>query len=441
MTVSFPAAAIGARDFFPQSEMPAAVRERLMNKILGRVRITDPAFDDYFQRISIELAPEDNYLITTANIDQVNAFAYFGGCIVIMKGIWKLASNEDGFVGIVAHEMAHVKQDHFRRTKEVQETITAITIPLLIAGLLSDSSEVRNAVVSGSAGIITGQLYAHSRELEHEADVLGLEMMANSGHNGQYLAELLGKLSGGGAEYVSTHPAPLRRAAYIKDRLLSSPIRGEKNSLDFLLLKEKLSLSGVPEDEKNTKQRMLAQATSDKKTALQFALLALAIKTRDKVLAQSMFDSLQPVAHPFVVAERAEYLSRLGGNNKQALAILAQARRDFPESAALGVRQLIVMRRANDYRNLLKTYKAMPKVLRERSDTLREASQAAATLKQRGYANLLLAKAHAAQGYFELAERQLTIAEKYKMKPNLLLAVSTLSKQIKKEIEILKEKS
>ena len=433
------AAAIGAKDFFPKNSLPQAVRERLADRIIGRIRIRDPAFDDYFAGVRAELSPADDVLIITADADRVNAFAHYGGIIILMRGMWEYAVSEDGLLGIVAHEIAHVRLNHFKESKDLQDTLTAITVPLLIAGLLSDDAEVQEAVISGGTGIVTGQIYAHSRELEHEADVLGLKILLDNNRDGMALARMLGGLAGGGSEYISTHPAPARRAAYIRDRLLGIPPANRGDSLDFMLLREKLSvMHGLQPKLKEDRQKALPAAFGKQKTTLQFGLLHLANKTRDKKLGQEMFDALASSSHPFVAAERAEYISR-HGDHLTALEILAAARNQHPQSAALAVRQLIIMRRAGKMREIIKAYNAMSPSLQNRPDILREASQALSSRGKNGQANLLLAKAHAAQGKFELAERQLTIAAQYKMSTKMLVEAEDMRELLKQEIRALKE--
>ena len=63
----------------------------------------------------------------------------------------------------------------------------------------------------------------HSREQEAEADRIGLELMARAGYDPNaavVLWEKMGKLGGGGPEFLSTHPSSESR---IRDLQASVP--------------------------------------------------------------------------------------------------------------------------------------------------------------------------------------------------------------------------
>ena len=49
---------------------------------------------------------------------QVNAFAAPGGYIFVTKGLYKLLNDESELAGVLAHEIAHVTQQHVLRGAE-----------------------------------------------------------------------------------------------------------------------------------------------------------------------------------------------------------------------------------------------------------------------------------------------------------------------------------
>lgn len=428
---------VSAREFFPGSHVPEAVRERLANRLLGPLRVRDPGLDDYFRTISIELAPDDEFLIVTAASDDINAFAHFGGVIVMMRGMWDFSRNEDEFLGIVAHEMGHVILNHFESKRKLDETISAISVPLLIAGLLAGSPEVRETIIVGGSGIITGQIYGHSRELEHEADVVGLDLLTGAGRDGRQVAALLGRLGGSSDEYISTHPAPLRRAAYIKDRLLGNQNAYQGDSLNFLLLREKLHAGEASPSLIESKQRDMSESFGNRKTAAQFALLLAAGTTGDKVLGEEMDAALANEDDPLVSAARGSYAGR-NGEHGRAMEILAEARELHPESAAVALEYAFALRRAGEHGQLLAERRDMPDFLSKRPDILREAAQSASALQMVAESNLLLAQAHIREGEFELAGRQLEIAQQHKMTTPMLVRANNMKNTISHEMNSIK---
>ena len=431
------APATGPEKFFPYSNMPEAVRERLANFLLRKTRVSDPDFDDYYARTAALLSPRDNFLIVTSAEDEVNAFAHYGGLIVLMRGMWEIADTEDALLGIVAHEMGHIKLNHFKSKKELDDTISAISVPLLIAGLLAGSPEIRESIIVGGSGIITGQIYGHSRELEEEADIEGLKILSQTGRDGRQMAKLLGNLSGAPNEYISTHPAPRRRAAYIRNRLLSLPQFNPGDSEDFLLLRQKLTLlNRVSPDLIQSKRRELLSAAGTKRTALQFGIFLAARKTGDGMLAAEMEKTLSNSEHPFIITARADYISA-AGEHRRAADILDAARAANPASLPLAVMQITAARRAGEYRRALQIQNDLPPEIGKRADVLREAARAAEALNDHVDANLMLAEAHIKEGAFERAGRQLEIAEKYKMSTKLLSRSNNLKNAAKRELAAL----
>ncbi len=427
----------GPEDFFPYSNMPEAVRERLANLLLGKTRVADPDFDDYYARAAKTLSPRDNFLIVTSAERQINAFAHYGGLIVLMRGMWDIAETEDALLGIIAHEMGHIKLNHFKRKKELDETISAISVPLLIAGLLAGSAELRESIIVGGSGIITGQIYGHSRELEHEADVIGLQILSETGRDGRQMAKLLGNLAGAPSEYISTHPAPRRRAAYIRDRLLNLPQFAPADGEDFLLLRQKLSvLDKVSPDLIQSKRRALLSAAGAKRGALQFGLFLAATKSGDNKLTAEMEKALAANEHPFVLAARGDYFSG-GGEHQQAAAIFQSARAAHPMSSSLAVRQIVAARRAGEYMRVLRLQDELPPEIGKRADVLRETARAATALNKNADANIMLAEAHMQEGAFERAVRQLEIAEKYDMNTKTLSRSNRIKNAAKRELAAL----
>ena len=430
------------RQFFPYSKIPEVLRERLANQILGRKRIQHPALEDYYARISKELSPDDNFLIITSDNDYVNAFAFYGALVIVTRGMWEFAKTEDSLIGIIAHEMGHVKLNHFEIKKKTYEQASIISVPLIIAGILAGDAETRKAILIGGSGIITGQIYGLSRELEHEADVAGLQLLLMANRNGQALASILDKLSSGGEEYISTHPAPRRRAAYIQDRLSNINAPVARDNLEFLLLREILDVENNNSRFIRNRRKILASDSShNKKTAAQFGLLLVATKKNNAKLGEEMQVALMDNEQPIIVAELANFISRVGDNHQQALAMLQTARSAHPHSLLLALRQLQTLRRAENYQQAINVWEKMPSSLQDRHDILSEISHCFFALKNSAQANLALTQSHIQRGNFELAKKQLGIAKKFDMDIKQLSRFSFMQKQINEELEAINKQN
>ena len=428
----------GAGFFFPDSGAPEAVRERLANQILGKYRRNDPEFDDYYRQAVSLLTPNDNYLIVNAKVDSVNAFAHFGGFVAVMDGMWLFTHNEDELLGIIAHEIGHIKNDHFTRQKEKSKTVSALSVPLLIAGILHDDPELRQALIVGSSGILSSQIYAYTRALEHEADIFALNLMNRAKRNSHSLGEAFGRLAGGGYnEYVSTHPAPLRRASYLSDRLREQSTPPNINSLSYLLLRQKIITTGRVNRKIKEELKKALTNKGDAKAVAQYGLILLSTKSREKALGEEMQAALGNAEHPFILAAIAENLSRLGDKEK-ALTVLKKAHTNHPHSAALSLALIKTLAQTGRRKEAIALYETMPPDIKNRPDVLKQTALAAD--KDKALMNYFLAAGHFHNGDFELAVRQSTIAEKQKANPEMLLKISKIKKMALKELRLLKKR-
>lgn len=64
------------------------------------------------------------YLI---NNDQINAFAFFGGNVVLHSALFRYADNESQLASVMAHEISHVTQRHLARAMEDQKRSAPLT--------------------------------------------------------------------------------------------------------------------------------------------------------------------------------------------------------------------------------------------------------------------------------------------------------------------------
>jgi Zn-dependent protease with chaperone function len=163
------------------------------------------------------------YSFTPVNLKEINAFALPGGPMFVHRGMFAAAAGEAEVGGVMAHELAHVLLRHgTANASKAQNPWLQIG---QIAGILG------GAVVGGAAGsaIMQGTqfglgtvLMKYSREYEKQADLLGAQIMARAGYDPRALARMFetiekeSRASGSGApEWLSSHPNPGNRTAYI----------------------------------------------------------------------------------------------------------------------------------------------------------------------------------------------------------------------------------
>lgn len=436
--------AINAKTFFPASDFPQAQQRRLAANVLGREWLRDAEVEDYVQRIARQLLPQDEHFIVLARNDAVNAFAYLGGLVVVYDGLWQFAEEEDGFVGVIAHELAHVRLDHVHKTRENAERVSAMTLPLLLGGLLVESPEAREALLAGGAGVISSDIVTYSRELEHEADIYAFDLMQAARRDVHAMARLFSRFSASGNAYLSTHPAPARRGAYMAQRVQDAPPAPPAADMEYDLLRKKLARDGTALVERTYQQAQRAvlasaAATQREKLLAHYGLLLSANKTRNKALGAEAAAALAAQDNPLIVRARAESLSQRG-EHQAALHLLQQARTAHPQRLALLLQQFAVHTRLQQYEEILILHRILPPALLRQPQVWLAAGRAAAHIGQNALSNYLLATGQALAGEFEQARRQIAVAERMNDgDTETLLKLGELKTKVNRELQRLQD--
>jgi Zn-dependent protease with chaperone function len=142
-----------------------------------------------------------------------NAFALPGGTIVLTDALVELLKDQDdALIGVLAHELGHVRHRHGMRAF-VQFSLVSAVASLV----LGDFSSVLAAVPAFIAQM------AYSRDAEREADIESVRVMRASGRPPGALALLFERLQ---AEFpkrpalpmaLSSHPADAERLKFFRD--------------------------------------------------------------------------------------------------------------------------------------------------------------------------------------------------------------------------------
>ncbi|HJP83674.1 MAG TPA: M48 family metallopeptidase [Fimbriimonadaceae bacterium] len=150
---------------------------------------------------------------------EVNAFALPGGPTFFFTGLLDRLSTEDQLAGVLAHELTHVRREHWAYAYRDQQQ-RALGLNLLLIFTRANNN------VAGLASIANDLIFnlPFSRKHESEADDQGMDMMVKAGYNPngikdvfQILAKASG--SGGAPEFLSTHPNDKNRIKHMEDRI------------------------------------------------------------------------------------------------------------------------------------------------------------------------------------------------------------------------------
>jgi len=162
--------------------------------------------------------PEFNYTFKVVNVKEINAFALPGGPMYVNRGMIEAAKNEGEVAGVIAHELSHVALRHgtAQATKATPYEVGTIAGAIL------------GAIVGGNAGTLIAQgtqfglgtaFLRYSREYEKQADLEGSQIMARAGYDPRDMANMFKTIEqqggSGGPQWLSDHPNPGNRYAYI----------------------------------------------------------------------------------------------------------------------------------------------------------------------------------------------------------------------------------
>lgn len=140
-----------------------------------------------------------------------NAFALPAGIIVVTDPLVNLAKRDEEILGVLAHELGHVKHRHSMR-RIIESSVTA----LAVAGITGDVSSAASLAAAAPALLLQAK---YSRGNEREADAFAIEMMRKSklhpGHLAAILARMedIGERRVGVPDFLSSHPATEERKA------------------------------------------------------------------------------------------------------------------------------------------------------------------------------------------------------------------------------------
>lgn len=152
------------------------------------------------------------YEFKTVNDRGINAFALPGGHIYINRGVIEAADNESQLAGVMAHEAAHVALRH--GTNQASKA-SAAQMPLAILGGLMGNNSTAGALAQLGAGFtVNSILLKYSRDAESQADLMGTQILFDSGLDPRAMGQFFQKIEGGsGNAFFSDHPNPENRIA------------------------------------------------------------------------------------------------------------------------------------------------------------------------------------------------------------------------------------
>ena len=209
------------------------------------------------------------YQFKIVNDTAINAFALPGGFVYIDRGALEAADNEAQIAGVMAHEIGHVALRH--GTNQASKAYIA-QVPLAVVGGILGSNSISG--VLGQLGIsfaTSSLLLKYSRDAETQADLMGTQILHDSGYDPRAMVEFFEKIQaeskGRAVQFFSDHPNPENRISNVQreiERLGGMPANARRDSGDFQTVKTKLN--GMPAPRKGAAPSAGTGRPSDSRT-------------------------------------------------------------------------------------------------------------------------------------------------------------------------------
>jgi hypothetical protein len=212
----------------------------------------DPKVDAYLTQLGLKLVSK----LPTNGVDypwefhcvndkEINAFALPGGYVFLNRGVIEVADNESQLAGVMAHELSHVALRH--GTAQASKASLAQGAAGIFAGIFGGSRG--GALLTQGVALGAGSLLLHySRSAETQADVLGTQVLYDTGYDPRAMAQFFEKLEAetkgkNPPQFFSDHPNPENRLARVDDevaKLGGPPANAKRDSVEFEAIKREV---------------------------------------------------------------------------------------------------------------------------------------------------------------------------------------------------------
>ncbi len=204
--------------------------ERVEQEIAGsNLLVQDKALTSYLGGIAGRVGgpAAKDLRVYVAQIPEFNAFIAPTGFMVVFTGLLTRMRDEAQLSGVIAHEAGHfLRRHHIRGWRDMRRKSDIFSVAAMGAGVAGGAAGVYlgDAVQLAYMGTILS-LFAYSRQLEAEADAMGLKLIAEAGYDPEAMpntwqqlveeieasARMRKKRPNRGYSLFATHPAPESR--------------------------------------------------------------------------------------------------------------------------------------------------------------------------------------------------------------------------------------
>jgi beta-barrel assembly-enhancing protease len=188
--------------------------------------------------IDIEQAPYCDYPVVLLDSNEVNAAAD-GEKIYVTRGLMRFMDNDSELAAVIGHELAHNTRGHVTMAKK---NSLAAGLGGLLLDIAAAAAGVNTQAAFSKAGMNIGQSL-YSKDMEREADYVGLYILALSGYNIDGAPNIFRRLGTANpksieGKYAVSHPSTPERYVYLE------------KTVEEIVGKQSAGLALVPEEKK-----------------------------------------------------------------------------------------------------------------------------------------------------------------------------------------------
>jgi len=286
--------------------------------------IDDPVLVEYVQSIwqpllaaarvrgdlNAELDERFAWQVLLGKDRSINAFAVPGGWLGLHLGLVSVTATRDEIAAVLAHELSHVTQRHIARmmTREARQAPWMLAAMILGAMAVSKSPEAGQAILAGSSALGAQQQLSFSRDMEREADRVGLGVATQAGFQPQGFVTMFDKLQqasrlndNGAYPYLRSHPMSTERAADMQSRQQLQEAAPAVPTIDHVLAAARarvISNPGVDAQRgflQEADAAALASQPRMRQAGVLYAASFAASRLRDAPAASRLLARLQPL--------------------------------------------------------------------------------------------------------------------------------------------------
>ncbi|UTO56524.1 M48 family metalloprotease [Neoehrlichia mikurensis] len=199
-------------------------------KAYGTYVVRDSEIEHVIKKIALPIFNAaniniDNIKVFIVHDNTINAYIINNKNIFIHSGLLQFSQNPNTVIGVIAHEIGHISQQHILyKKKDIRNTVinTGLGYALGMIAAIAINPNIGQAIMSGASTINYRMFLANNREQEEVADQCALKYLDDAGYDYNGLISLFRYFSNIGSQhgiidqYLLTHPLNQQRLENIQ---------------------------------------------------------------------------------------------------------------------------------------------------------------------------------------------------------------------------------